>query len=146
MCIGPKLTVLSPTKHDGARTSITEPAVVVDKTNVFKIINKRKHNSEDLNYDKMSPSLHEESDENDVDPEVHVTQSNRRGGISSGSLETNTDDRKTEKIPKDQRSRDSLTRVFNTNLFFSHLDSEERTEICDALQQQTAQPGDVIIR
>ena len=119
---------------------------MVDKTNVFKIINKRRNNSEDLNYDKMSPSLHEESDENDVDPEVHVTQSNRRGGISSGSLETNTDDRKTEKIPKDQRSRDSLTRVFNTNLFFSHLDSEERTEICDALQQQTAQAGDVIIR
>ena len=34
----------------------------------------------------------------------------------------------------------------NTNIFFSHLDSEERSEICDALVQLSAQPGDVIIR
>ena len=72
--------------------------------------------------------------------------SHRRGGISSGSVHCENNNKKTEKIPKDQRSRDSLSRVFNTNIFFSHLDSEERSEICDALVQLSAQPGDVIIR
>ena len=72
--------------------------------------------------------------------------SHRRGGISSGSVHCESNNKKTEKIPKDQRSRDSLSRVFNTNIFFSHLDSEERSEICDALVQLSAKPGDVIIR
>ena len=44
----------------------------------------------------------------------------RRGGISSGSLDTEGREAAVRKpsIPKDRRSRESLTRVFNTNLFF----------------------------
>ena len=44
----------------------------------------------------------------------------RRGGISSGSLEMEGREGAVRKpsIPKDRRSRESLTRVFNTNLFF----------------------------
>ena len=68
----------------------------------------------------------------------------RRGGFSSGSLRSKKS--KAEIIPKDQRSRESLTRVFNTNLFFSHLDANERNEICDAMFRQSADAGDVIIK
>ena len=44
----------------------------------------------------------------------------RRGGISSGSMDTEGREAAVRKpsIPKDRRSRESLTRVFNTNLFF----------------------------
>ena len=44
----------------------------------------------------------------------------RRGGISSASLDTEGRETAVRKpsIPKDRRSRESLTRVFNTNLFF----------------------------
>ena len=44
----------------------------------------------------------------------------RRGGISSASLDTEGREAAVRKpsIPKDRRSRESLTRVFNTNLFF----------------------------
>ena len=44
----------------------------------------------------------------------------RRGGISSGSMDTEGRQAAVRKpsIPKDRRSRESLTRVFNTNLFF----------------------------
>ena len=69
----------------------------------------------------------------------------RRGGISSGSLKVKKKSAKSEAIPKDHRSKESLTRVFNTNLFFSHLDAEERSEISDAMFRQTASAGDVII-
>ena len=78
--------------------------------------------------------------------EASLIPPHRRGGISSGSVPSENNNKKTEKIPKDQRSRDSLSRVFNTNMFFSHLDSEERSEICDALVQISAEPGDLIIR
>ena len=100
------------------------PAVFVEQSGVFKKQRRRRLTSE----------------ENSLVPP------HRRGGISSGSVQCENNNKKTEKIPKDQRSRDSLSRVFNTNIFFSHLDSEERSEICDALVQLSAQPGDVIIR
>ena len=105
----------------------------MEKSSVFKMKHKRK-NSGDFN-----------DEESEGAEEVEVTQC-RRGGISSGSLEVREGGVKSEKIPKDKRSRDSLSRVFNTNLFFSHLDREERSEISDALVQVTAQAGDVIIR
>ena len=82
-------------------------------------------------------------DEDDLD-EVPPPSPFRRGGVSNGSLKAK---KKTEVevIPKDTRSKESLTRVFNTNLFFSHLDADERDDISDAMFRQTAAPGDVII-
>ena len=82
-------------------------------------------------------------DEDDLDDDVPPPSPFRRSGISSGSLKTK---KKTEVIPKDTRSKESLSRVFNTNLFFSHLDADERDEISDAMFRQTAAPGDVIIK
>ena len=105
----------------------------MEKSNVFKMKHRRK-NSGDTN-----------DEESDGAEEVEVTQC-RRGAFSEGSLEVREGPVKTEKIPKDKRSRDSLSRVFNTNLFFSHLDREERSQISDALVQETAQAGDLIIR
>ena len=73
----------------------------------------------------------------------------RRGGFSVGSIKENNSFKKVNRgqaIPKNARSRDSLTRVFNTNLFFSHLNAEERETITNALFQETYQPGDVIIQ
>ena len=81
-------------------------------------------------------------DEDDLE-DVPPSSPFRRGGVSSGSLKAK---KKTEVIPKDTRSKESLTRVFNTNLFFSHLDTEERDDISDAMFRQTAVPGDVIIK
>ena len=66
-----------------------------------------------------------------------------------GSVKENNSFKKVirgQAIPKNARSRDSLTRVFNTNLFFSHLNAEERETITNALFQETYQPGDVIIQ
>ena len=107
----------------GCSTAISGPAVLVEQSNVFQ---KRRRRLTSEETSQVPP--------------------HRRGGISSGSVHSENNKKKTEKIPKDQRSRDSLSRVFNTNIFFSHLDSGERSEICDALVQLTAQPGDVIIR
>ena len=139
MCIGTKL---STTKYH--RLSTSNPAVFVEKTSVFKIPDKRP-SSLDTSNDNSSQTSNTSEEKSDGSS---VTQfpSDRRGGVSSGSLEVIENKRKSEKIPKDQRSRDSISRIFNNNLFFSHLDSEERTEITDALVQETAEPGDLIIR
>jgi len=106
---------------------------------VFK--NRRKPNSvQDLTPDHSSMSALNEDELDFVPPASPF----RRGGFSSGSLRSKKSN--AEIIPKDQRSRESLTRVFNTNLFFSHLDANERNEICDAMFRQTADAGDVIIK
>ena len=118
-------TNLSPTESLCIGPIKSGPAVFVEQSCVF--MNKKRRR-------RLT------SEENSLIPP------HRRGGISSGSVTSENNNKKTEKIPKDQRSRDSLSRVFNTNIFFSHLDSEERSEICDALVQLTVQPGDVIIR
>jgi len=110
-------------KKSGCITAISGPPVFVEQSCVFQ---KRRRRLTSEETSQVPP--------------------HRRGGISSGSVRSENNKKKTEKIPKDQRSRDSLSRVFNTNIFFSHLDSAERSEICDALVQLTAQPGDVIIR
>ena len=100
------------------------PPVVVEQSGVFQARSRTRLTSE----------------------ESSLVPAHRRGGISSGSVRRENNNKRTERIPKDQRSRDSLSRVFNTNIFFSHLDSEERSEICDALVQLSARPGDLIIR
>ena len=71
----------------------------------------------------------------------------RRGGFSAGSFKNvKKSTRNGQSVPKDSRSKDSLTRVFNSNLFFSHLNADEREKITNALFQETFQPGDVIMR
>ena len=95
---------------------------------------------QDLSLDHSSISM---LDEDELIEDVPPSSPFRRGGVSSGSLKAK---KKTEIIPKDTRSKESLSRVFNTNLFFSHLDADERDEISDAMFRQTAAPGDVIIK
>ena len=71
----------------------------------------------------------------------------RRGGLPGGSFKNvKKAKRNGQTVPKDSRSKDSLTRVFNSNLFFSHLNADEREEITNALFQETFEPGDVIMK
>ena len=68
----------------------------------------------------------------------------RRGAISAGSLQKDDNSIVRKITPKDKRSRGSLSKAFNTNVLFSHLDENERNEISDAMFLDSAEPGDII--
>ena len=71
----------------------------------------------------------------------------RRGAFSAGPLQEDNMNTKVRKVePKDKRSRGSLSRAFNANVLFSHLDENERNDISDAMFLDTAESGDVIIQ
>ena len=137
MCVGTKLIGDNVLRTRGPRASIQDPRVLSrDTAHVFSI--KRKlFGSLDLDIDNVSSV-----GEDDGFP-IPPPSPFRRGGVSSGSVK---DRKKSVSIPKDQRSKESLTRVFNTNLFFNHLDANERNEISDAMFKETHEAGDVVIR
>ena len=71
----------------------------------------------------------------------------RRGAFSAGPLQEDNMNTKVRKVePKDKRSRGSLSRAFNANVLFSHLDENERNDISDAMFLDTAESGDVIMQ
>ena len=139
MCVGSKLVGDNSLRTRGPRASIQDPRVLSrDTAKVFSI--KRKlFGSLDLELDIDNVSSVGEDDGFPFPPPSPF----RRGGVSSGSVK---DRKKSFCIPKDQRSKESLTRVFNTNLFFNHLDANERNEISDAMFKETHEAGDVVIR
>jgi len=142
LCVGSELSGSAGVRSRSR--SVCDPRVLSrDPAHVFSI--KRKINgSLDLELD--TDTVSSTCDDDDSAP-VPPPSPYRRDGFQTGeSSEEMKDRKKSISIPKDHRAKESLTRVFNTNLFFNHLDVDERDAISDAMFKETHEAGDVIIK
>ena len=91
-------------------------------------------------YDRIDTDLE------DTDLPIEPMTPTRRGAISAGTLQEDVDCKVRKIEPKDKRSRGSLSRAFNTNVLFSHLDEGERSDISDAMFLDSYEATDIIIQ
>ena len=49
-------------------------------------------------------------------------------------------------MPKDEATREAMSKAIRTNLLFSHLDDSERQDVFDAMFSKNAESGEMIIR
>ena len=142
LCVGSELSGSAGVRSRSR--SVCDPRVLSrDPAHVFSI-KRRINGSLDLELD--TDTVSSTCDDDDSAP-VPPPSPYRRDGFQTGeSSEEMKDRKKSISIPKDHRAKESLTRVFNTNLFFNHLDVDERDAISDAMFKETHEAGDVIIK